>query len=257
MSNRNNSMVSVEVSDINFAEYQRPISKARVDKMVEEFEPHRMRPIEVSFRDGKYWCFDGQHRLKAFQKMGISRIPAQMHFGLSYEDEAYLFAKQHENEGHVNIRDRWNAGNIAGEKMQEIVEIKKILGEYGYSITPSPMPGKSNVFSCVATIMKGHKDFGAAGLRQVLDVMDGAWKGCAKVTSAEIPQALFRIYGTYGKTIDYDRLIGCLKKHTASSFLRDSQDETGTGGAKVARHMVRVYNTRLRKNKLDMAKIKG
>ena len=254
---KNNSMVHVEVKDVNMASYQRPVNLNCVRKMASEYEPHRMRPIELSFRDGKLWCFDGQHRVAMFKRLGITRIPAQIHYGLSYQDEAALFAKQHEGERRVNAGDRWKAGCIAGDKMHEISEIKNILGEYGYSVEARYTPGSTKAFSCVATLMRGYKDFGEAGLRCIVNVLDSAWKGCANVTSADVVSGLFKLYGAYGESVDYGRLTKCLAKHTPTSFIRDSQEEIGRGGTRVARHMVRTYNKKLARNRLDVVKIKG
>jgi len=244
-------MIEVAVKDVNFAEYQRSINKQVVLNIVEYFDIHRMHPIELSFRDGRLWCFNGQHRVLAYKKMNIAKIPAQIHYGLTYEDEAMLFAKQHDNERRVSIRDIWNAGNAAGEKMPNYMTIKSIMEDRGYKINPSKKEGE-NTFTCLATIIKGHDTYGADGLKRVIDTIDAAWGNCAGRTSSDITSALFRIYGTYGKAVDYDRLINCLSKHTALSFIRDSRDERGNGGVRVARHMVNVYNNKLRKNKLDI-----
>jgi len=253
----NNSMVQVPVKDIAFATYQRTISSKVIDAIVNDFDAHRMRPIELSFRDGRLWCFDGQHRVLAYKKMGIEKIPAQIHYGLSYEDEAMLFTIQHENEHRVRMRDRWNAGSAAGDKMANFVEIKKIAEERGYKIDPNRLGGKDDVISCVATVVNGHKAYGAAGLKKVIDTIDASWGQCSGRTNANIIGALFKIYGTYDGEINWDRLVNCLSKHTAESFMRDSKDERGKGSAQIARHMVNVYNRKLQKNKIDVFKIHG
>lgn len=249
--NSKNNMVEIPVKDIRFANYQRKVNKQTISEIVNHFDPHRMRPVELSFRDGVLWCFDGEHRVLAYKKMDIATIPAQIHYELTYEDEAMLFAKQHENERRVSIRDRWNAGNAAGEKMQNYVEIKNIMEDRGYKLDPT-FRDSGNTFTCIATIIKGHEKYGASGLKRVLDTIDAAWGNCAGRTNTNIVSALFRIYGCFGDSIDWDRLVKCLSKHTALSFVRDSREERGNGGARVARHMVNVYNTKLRKNKLNI-----
>lgn len=256
MSNKYYTMNEVAVRDINFAEYQRGIDKKKVNEIVEQYNVYRMQPIDLSFRDGRLWCYNGQHRVLAYMKMKKAKIPAIIHYGLTYEDEAMLFAMQHENESRVSIRDRWKAGNAAGEKMPNYIEIKNIMEDRGYKIDPSKKDGE-NVFTCIATIIKGYNIYGADGLRRVVDIIDAAWGSCTGRTSSDIISALFRFYGAYGKSVDWERLIKCLSKHTALSFIRDSKDERGKGGVRVAKHMVNVYNTKLRKNKLDIELIRS
>lgn len=43
--------------------YQRMIDTNRVARMVKQFNPNLVNPPKVSFRDGKYWVFDGQHTI--------------------------------------------------------------------------------------------------------------------------------------------------------------------------------------------------
>lgn len=50
---------SIPVEEISMANYQRPVNMARAKRIVKEFDSNRMRPIELSYRAGSYWCFDG------------------------------------------------------------------------------------------------------------------------------------------------------------------------------------------------------
>ena len=45
--------------------YQRNLDEKRVAKMVKQYNPNLVNPPKVSFRDGKYWVFDGQHTIDA------------------------------------------------------------------------------------------------------------------------------------------------------------------------------------------------
>ena len=46
-------------------DYQRALNPQRVKRMVAEYNPNLVNAVKVSFRDGKYYCFDGQHTMKA------------------------------------------------------------------------------------------------------------------------------------------------------------------------------------------------
>lgn len=62
--------MELPVTQIEIPPYQRSANVVRVKKIATAFEENRMRPIDVSLRDGKYYCYDGQHRLLAYKMMG-------------------------------------------------------------------------------------------------------------------------------------------------------------------------------------------
>ena len=55
---QNNGLVKtlrINISNIHMADYQRNPSEARIRRIVNEYDPHRDRPIELSYRAGKFW----------------------------------------------------------------------------------------------------------------------------------------------------------------------------------------------------------
>ena len=43
--------------------YQRKIDMKFIAKCVKEFNPNKIDPVHVSYRDGKYYVIDGQHTI--------------------------------------------------------------------------------------------------------------------------------------------------------------------------------------------------
>ena len=41
--------------------YQRPVNQQKVDKIIREWNPRKITPVVVSFRDGTFNIVDGQH----------------------------------------------------------------------------------------------------------------------------------------------------------------------------------------------------
>ena len=77
--------------------YQRKIDAARVERIVNSFDPRLANEVKVSFRDGKFYVFDGAHTLSALKRIHGEEtfmVDCKVYYGLSYEDEAYLFALQ-------------------------------------------------------------------------------------------------------------------------------------------------------------------
>ena len=92
--------------------YQRRIDDKRVERIVENFDPRLVNPVKVSFRDGHYYVFDGAHTLAALKqvhKFDNFMVDCMLFQGLTYEDEAYLFALQRGESKEVAMAARLKA----------------------------------------------------------------------------------------------------------------------------------------------------
>ena len=77
--------------------YQRPLRSERVKLIVKSFDERIANEPKVSFRDGKYYVFDGQHTIDARKVMNGGKdlpILCKVYMGMNEEEEALLFAKQ-------------------------------------------------------------------------------------------------------------------------------------------------------------------
>ena len=98
--------------------YQRPTDPVRVKKIVETFDPALVNVLKVSVRNGHNYVFDGGHTLAALKMInGSDDFPVlcQIFHGLSYEEEAVLFAKQRGNSKPVGIPYKLRALEVAGD----------------------------------------------------------------------------------------------------------------------------------------------
>lgn len=108
----------VQMMDLNTKDlisnqpYQRDVDQKEVAYIVSNFDPHKFGIIKVSFRNGKYFVYDGQHRIAAFKVLNGNQdgvVKCEVHIGLTYEDEAKYFAEQYLGSKNVNIVYRWRA----------------------------------------------------------------------------------------------------------------------------------------------------
>ena len=77
--------------------YQRDLDTKRVDKIVKEFKGDTFNEPKVSYRDGIYWVFDGQHTIEIVAlKSGSRETPVwcMIYDDLVYTQEADIFANQ-------------------------------------------------------------------------------------------------------------------------------------------------------------------
>ena len=77
--------------------YQRRLNTERVAKIVTGFNERIANEPKVSFRDGHYYVFDGQHTIVARRHMnGNNDLPilCKVYYGMTEAEEALLFAMQ-------------------------------------------------------------------------------------------------------------------------------------------------------------------
>lgn len=241
-------VMRMRIDLIKMADYQRRPSDHIVKKIIDEYDPDRDRPVELSFRDGSYWCFDGQHRIRAHELMKNDTVLAQVHFNLTYEQEAALFAKQHQNERKVGTKDLWNAAVKAGDEYPDIQQIIRICKENGFDVVAG-QSHKKNTICCVQTLQQIYAKFGAQGLQDILFVVNSAWPGMPNNVHREIFTGFIKMMEAYEMGIDeWRRLRDRLSKMSPDQFLMKANTHTGRGGKRTALLMVKMYNNGLRAN---------
>ena len=247
-------LVKLNLIDLEFADYQKELNVPRVQKIVEKFDINRMRPIDVSYRDGKYFVFDGQHRANAYFFMGYTEIPAIVHYGLTYEDEAYLFARQQEQVGTVGVNHKWNA--LTEAKDPEVMEITRLCRSWGFTVLAKNNRG--NNIKCVKTLQNLYKDktIGPRKLGTILMCLRDAWDYMDHSTDVAIIGGIAKLAKTYPDQFDFNRLTKVLSDTTPKVILREKEDKHhGVRGEarRAAYQIADLYNhsIRLKKNRLD------
>ena len=77
--------------------YQRELNTDRVHKIVKQFDERVANEPKVSYRDGRYYVFDGQHTIAARVERNGGKplmILCKVYYGLTEKEEARLFAEQ-------------------------------------------------------------------------------------------------------------------------------------------------------------------
>ena len=133
-------------------EYQRKVNMARVDLIVENFNPYIANPIKVSHRDGKYNIVDGGHTLMALKKINADKrsflVECRVYENLTREEENIMFATQFGFSKPITILDEMNAlENGRDQETMDIIQTTKeagvtlaIKGRKEKSISPPPLP---------------------------------------------------------------------------------------------------------------------
>ena len=98
------------------AEYQRVLHVEKVAHIAENFSEYVANEPKVSFRDGRFYIFDGQNTVEARRTCnGGMKLPirCKVFYGLTKEDEATLFAIQTGNATCLTAGERLRANLVA------------------------------------------------------------------------------------------------------------------------------------------------
>lgn len=240
-------IVALQINKLRLPAYQRKPDAKRVQEIVNAFDPHRDRPIEVSYRNGQYWIVDGQHRVRVHEIMNHTTIQCMVHYGLSYQQEASLFARQHDGEKHVSSKDRWNAFLEAEDEAPEVQAIIKECKKNGFLISNKGVKGSknANVFGCVTELRKLYAKHGLDGLCTMLGVIKNAWSSMPNNTHREIVGAITKLMDTFPMDKKkWDKLSDKLhsKTPTPDRFLSYAASLSGRGQKRAAIAMASIYN---------------
>ena len=141
--------------------YQRKIDSARVERIVNSFDPRLANEVKVSFRDGKFYVFDGAHTLSALKRIhgGDSfMVDCKVYYGLSYEDEAYLFALQSGESRDVAFNTRLRALMISGS--QEATDFRAHTAQAGFQLADGTGSATKNTIAAIAKAYRLYKEYG-------------------------------------------------------------------------------------------------
>lgn len=148
--------------------YQRPLDLSRVRKIVAEFDPLKLTPLEVSLRsDGTHAVPDGQHRVAALRQMGWEEAPCMIRRGLTLEQEADLFGRQADMRVSPNECERYSSALVAGNKTA--IQAYEVALAAGYQVHDGERRQRSaRLLRCPETIMKVIATYGEKVVTEAL-----------------------------------------------------------------------------------------
>lgn len=131
--------VPVELLELDHA-YQRE-ETGNANKLAENWDDTACEFLLVSFRDGKFYIIDGQHRMIAAKIKGIKSLPCVILTGLTRSEEARRFSVQGVGRKILTPSDTFKAniecGNIEYKEVKRDMEILSTCSKYGVVVTKS------------------------------------------------------------------------------------------------------------------------
>jgi hypothetical protein len=179
--------------------YQRPVEQKNVDKLIRNWNSRELYPVIVSFRDGKFNVVDGQNRIAAMRQMaggGDVIVPCMIYTGMTYEQEAELYAKLDKGKRPLTPRQHTKALVESGADAR-IMEIKCLVEDVGFVWALTEPTGEPFEIAPIRALINAHQLLGGEAFTRMLSLLAGAWQGTPNSLRASMLSGMALFVKTY------------------------------------------------------------
>lgn len=163
---------TLKVKDLIIDNYQRQLRVSNVNKIVRNFNPVGFGLLQVSHRDGKYFVFDGQHRLEAAKRLKMVTVECLVYEGMSYEDEANAWKYFNGSSTKPTQLDKAKVELITGDP--EAMALDDCVNKTGLYIDYENQ-GSNGSIGAYKTLKKVFSDHGEMNLMKTLAILKRAF----------------------------------------------------------------------------------
>lgn len=226
--------------------YQRPVEEKDVDSLIEEWNDRLLDPLIVSFRDGKFFIIDGQHRVQALRKMNGNRdvmVLCKMFTGMTYSDEAKLCYQLDKAKRRLSLAQSTNALLESGSN-EEIADIHRLIHEAGFTWALSKAVEGDHKIVVTRAIITAYQELGAAAFSRMLFLLEACWHGDPNSLNAAMISGMTLFLKTYGTDFTDAFFSRRMAAVDPVEIVRRSKTDfsTSSKGLRVARVILEKYN---------------
>lgn len=204
---------ALPLRELKCARYQRPLDMREVEEIIANFDPHLVNPPKVSFRDGLYWVFDGQHTVEALKRVygdDTYMTMCQVFYGMTYEEEAYLFSQQAGAARSVKTINKLHALNEASDmKVRAFITATE---NASFKISLEKQKRSVGYLPAVVTAYECFKKLGAEKYTQMMTLIHRTWGGELWSVGQNMLISMTLFMKVYGDNINDKRFINNLGK---------------------------------------------
>lgn len=224
-------------------EYQRNLSRAHIQRTVQNFDLYQINPVKVSRRNGVNYVFNGQHTIEIIAIVSGSRetpVWCMIYDDLEYIQEADIFANQLKYVKPLLPYEIFMANVEAGNDEQLI--IKSLVESYGLFISPSKVVGGICAVSCLEHI---YQKYGFHVLDRTLRLCIGTWEGDYNSLSGNMLKGIALLAVAFGNTLKDDAFKEKVGKFSSREIGRIAK-ERKAGSLGYAEAMLIAYNKKMK-----------
>ncbi len=241
-------------SQIRFDElYQRELDTARVERIVREFDGDTFNEPKVSYRDGAYWCFDGQHSTAAWRKLndGEDRpLLCKVFHGMTWLDEADAFVKQNglakDPTTLQKLRTCYNSHR------QDVTEMVDGAERAGFKVSFTRTQNGRNI-GAVSALFKAYQKLGYLQYMDMLMAIAEAWQYDPESTVQQILSGMAEFYHLYGGQFERKELVAKLKKESPLAIIRRGKNSAAHGNG-YCHEILLLYNRNRSTHRIEEVK---
>ena len=199
---------------------QRDFVPSHAAKIAREFKWDKYDPIMVSFRDGKYWVIDGQHRLAAIrQNAGRDvTIICRVYYGLTEVDEAEMFLRKGVTTKRLSVLDTFKVLYKIGD--EAIVGMVKNADRAGWIVDFKNNNRRSGAINAVEALKRCYDAVPTDVFVEALAILKEAWNGDRDSVCGPMLRGMTLFVKVFDGKYNRKGLIDNLKKVPVAEVIR-------------------------------------
>jgi len=234
--------------------YQREIKNERVKRIVKDFDERIANEPKVSYRDGKYYVFDGQHTIDARKVMnGGEDLPVlcKVYMGMDEKEEAMLFSKQTGESARLTPGIRVRAEVFAEDGNS--IAFLNANSDLGIELDYDQERGYMRI-GCIKTAFEAYRRIGEEQFMEAMRILIAAWNGDPDSLCAANVSAITHFVELYHGEYDSHRLASKLSHVDPLTIYHEGQIAGASlrGYKKYLYQIYRIYNGSSKTNKLPL-----
>lgn len=224
--------------------YQRDEKSQVIKCIVNEFDYHKVNPVKVVSRDGKYYAFDGQQTTIGLMKLfGADYcVPCMIYYDVpTWVNEAELFEGINSKRGRIPVTDAELWHSRINREDQNTMDIIQIVEDAGLRV--SVYHGKdAKAIKALTALDYIYNKYDQATVREALEIISDAFNGDSNSLQSTMLRGMALFVNLYRGQYDKRQLINRLNKNGAVSIIRAGKASAADGKTKYAREILSVYN---------------
>ena len=234
--------------------YQRELFSPRAKEIASKFDERIANEPKVSYRDGKYYVFDGQHTIGARVLVSGDKdvpIKCKVYYGMDAEEEALLFAQQNGISAPLTAGARMRA-KIYGKDSEATAFYMANLS-VGLVLDFDHNRGLDRI-GCIKTAFDAYKRIGEERYKEAMTILKSVWDGEPDSFRVENVTAITYFVDLYHDQYCPRRLVTQLQRSDPMNIPREGKaiGVNLAGYKKYLFQLLCIYNGNSKKHSLPM-----
>ena len=250
-----NSVYKLETIDSSkiltaISQYQRQTDSTRANDIAAHFDERIANEPKVSFRDGRYFVFDGQHTILARIKLnGGKHLPVlcKVYYDLSAEDEAFLFAAQTGLSSKLTSGEKLRAKAFSNDRTA--LDFIEANSKAGIDVSLSNSVGRYRL-RCVSTAFDEFQRLGYKKYIKAMRIICEAWEGNPDSFHVPVIIGICRFVNLYDGCYNHEKIVCALCNVDPKTFVEEAEKDSSLVGVnRYLNYIFSLYNC-IAKNKM-------